>query len=274
MIKRQWRAWSLAGLLMLVVGATGQRGVGQAVPAASPTFEVSTVKVNRSGGSGSYSNFRNGVFTATDVSLKNVMEDWAFGIPEARIVGGPKWLASERFDIEAKLNAQAAGRLEKLDRQQRGVETHALFQQLLADRFKLAFHWETQGMPVYALVVAKKGSLLQEAKPNGDTGISLSAGKLTAEGVTMDGLARTLTQELSQELGRVVVNRTGILGRYNLTLRWTPQNDEPKTDNGAEADAASSIFTAIQEQLGLKLESARGLVQVLAIDHLEMPTEN
>ena len=259
---------------MLVVGTAGQRGVGQAVPAASPTFEVSTVKVSRSGGSGSYSNFRNGVFTATDVSLKNVMEYWAFGIQEARIVGGPKWLASERFDIEAKLNAQAAGRLEKLDREQRGVETHALFQQLLADRFKLAFHWETQEMPVYALVVAKKGSLLKEAKPNGDTGTSLSVGKLTAEGVTMDGLARTLTQELSQELGRVVVNRTGIQGRYDLTLRWTPQNDEPKTDDGAEGDAASSIFTAIQEQLGLKLESARGLVQVLAIDHLEMPAEN
>jgi uncharacterized protein (TIGR03435 family) len=273
-MREQWRTRSVAGLWMLVLVIAGQRGIAQAAQAGSATFEVSTVKVNRSGVSGSHSSFRNGLFTATNVSLKNVMEYSAFGILEARIAGGPKWLESERFDIEAKLDAQAAGQLEKLDREQRGAETHLLFQQLLANRFGLAFHWETREMPVYALVVARKGPLLQEAKPNEGTGTSSSWGELTATGVTMDDLVRALTQELSPELGRVVINRTGIQGRYDLALRWTPQNDVSKADNGAEADGAASIFTAIQEQLGLKLESARCPVQVLVIDSLEMPEEN
>ncbi len=257
---------------MLALVVTGQLAVAQETSAKSPAFEVNAVRVNRSGDSGSVSGFKSGRFTATDVSLKNVMEYWAFGIPEARIVGGPSWLGSARFDIEAKFDAEEARQLDKLGGEHRQAEIHAAVQQLLADRFKLAFHWETREMPIYALVVAKSGPLLHTAaKPNAGTGTSASGSELTATGITMDGLARTLTQELSAELGRVVVNRTGITGKYDLTLKWTP---ESATDRGVSGDAPPSIFTGIQEQLGLKLESSKGPVQVLVIDHLEMPTQN
>jgi uncharacterized protein (TIGR03435 family) len=257
---------------MLALAITGQLAAAQETRATSPTFEVSAVRVSRNGDIGSGSSFKSGRFTATNVSLKNVMEYSAFGIPEARIVGGPSWLGSARFDIEAKLDAETARQLDKLGREQRQAEIHAAVQQLLADRFKLAFHWETREMPIYALVVAKSGSRLHAAaKPEEGTGTSASGSELTAEGITMDGLARTLTQELSGELGRVVVNQTGIMGKYDLTLKWTP---ESVTNSGVSGDAPPSIFTAVQEQLGLKLESSRGPVQVLVIDRAEMPTEN
>ena len=94
----------------------------------------------------------------------------------------------------------------------------------------------------------------------------------TANGKTMAEIAVALTQELSKELGRIIINKTGIDGRYNITLKWTPESDA--ADGSTPPDSGPSIFTAIQEQLGLKLESTKGPVQVLIIDHVEMPTEN
>jgi len=122
-------------------------------PTAAPaSFEVSTVKLNKSGSGSSGSNFTNGRFTATNIQLKNLMEYSAYGIAQPRILGGPKWLDSERFDIEAKMESAAAARLKALSRDQRRAEMQAMFQNLLADRFKLAVHWEMRELPVYALV--------------------------------------------------------------------------------------------------------------------------
>jgi uncharacterized protein (TIGR03435 family) len=155
-----------------------------------------------------------------------------------------------------------------------------MFQQLLADRFKLTVHWETRELPVYALVVAKNGPSLHESKESdGSSHTSTSTGQFTARGVTMVEMAQTLTQELSRELGRVVIDKTGIAGRYDVTLKWTPDTGSGSINSGTEGtmpppDFGPSIFTAIQEELGLKLESTKGPVQVLAIDHVEMPSEN
>lgn len=246
----------------------------------TPAFEVTTVKLSKSGTSGSHSNFfENGRFTASNILLKNLMQYQAYGIPEPRILGGPRWLNSERFDIEAKTDSATATRLRSLGRDQRKLQTQQLFQQLLADRFKLAAHWETRELPIYALVVAKNGPNLHAWKES-DGGTSTSANNdlFTAQGVTMAELAQALTQESSRELGRIVVDRTGIDGKYNVTLKWTP--DVPRSPNGEAESAAPppdskpSIFTVIQEQLGLKLKSAKGPVQVLVIDHAEMPSEN
>jgi uncharacterized protein (TIGR03435 family) len=201
------------------------------------------------------------------------MEYSAYGIPQPRILGGPKWLDSERFDIQAKMESGGAQRLDALSRDQRSAETRAMFQQLLADRFKLAVHWETRELPVYALVVAKGGPLLHESKNGlGESGTSAGTGQLSAKGLTLTELAEALTQELSSELGRVVIDKTGIQGRYDLALNWTPQSG--MNDSASQPDAGPSIFTAFKEQVGLKLESARGPVKVLVIDHVEMPTEN
>ena len=170
--------------------------------AAPPAFEVSTVKENKSGNSGSRSNFQNGRFSASNVSLKNLLQYQAYGVPESRIFGGPKWISSERFDIEAKADSATTDRLRTLDRDQRRIQARAMFQQLLAERFKLAVHWETRELPVYSMVVAKKGPLLHPTKElDGHSGTSLNNGNLTAQGVTLAQMADVLTQELSRELG-------------------------------------------------------------------------
>jgi uncharacterized protein (TIGR03435 family) len=160
-------------------------------------------------------------------------------------------------------------------------ETHLLrqmVQQMLAERFKLAVHWEKKELPVYALVVRKGGPKLTAAKDtSGGTNTSSSNGKLTARGVTMKKLSQTLTQILGRELGRDVIDKTGLDGRYDLVLTWSPQDNSaamttPSSDNSIAA--GPSIFTALQEQLGLKLESTKGQVQTLVIDHVEQPSAN
>jgi uncharacterized protein (TIGR03435 family) len=285
----------LMGKLVLIVAASlavtsfgqtsaSQRAASAPTPvpaAASPlAFEVSTVKENKSGKSGSDSDFVDGRLTASNVSLKNLLQYEAYGIPESRILGGPKWISSERFDIEAKADSATVDRLRTLARDRRRIQTQAMFQQLLAERFKLAVHWETRELPVYAMVVAKKGPLLHPTKePDGHSGTSSNDGQMTAQGVTMAQMADALTRELARELGRVVIDKTGIQGRYDCALKWTPDTGEGRINDATDGSAASldsgpSIFTAIQEQLGLKLESTKGPVQVLVIDWAEMPSEN
>jgi uncharacterized protein (TIGR03435 family) len=238
---------------------------------AAPAFEVSVVKVSKSASSGSSSSSRDGHFLASNVTLTNVLQYDAYNIPESRILGGPKWLNTERFDIEAKVDSATADRLHALPSDQRRQQIDGMFQQLLTDRFKLAAHWETRELPVYAMVIAKKGPPLQPTKETGGrTGTSQRNGLLTVEGVTLTQMADVLTEELSRELGRVVIDKTGMQGRYDFVLSFTPATDKALADE----DAGPSIFTAIQEQLGLKLESTKGPVTVLVVDHAEMPSEN
>jgi len=243
------------------------------VTAVRPVFEAATVKLNKSGSSGSHSSFAPGRFTFTNVLLKNFMHYSAYGVPEPRILGGPKWLDSERFDIEAKVDSSVIDQMRTLSPEQGKLQRQAMFQQLLADRFKLAVHWETRELPVYALVVAKNGPKLHVSTKS-DDGTSAGPGLFTADGITLTEMAQSLTQELATELGRVVIDKTGIAGRYDVTLKWTPDTSGAPADNGTENSSNPSIFTAMQEQLGLKLESAKGPVQVLVIDHVEMPSEN
>jgi uncharacterized protein (TIGR03435 family) len=148
-------------------------------------------------------------------------------------------------------------------------------QKLLADRFKLLVHWETREMPVYELVVAKGGAKLPATtRKDENMSSSFGNGKPTGEGLSAKDLAVVLTQVLSQELGREVVDKTGLSGKYDFTLRWT-QDGVLGTDAASNgADVPPSIFTAVEEQLGLKLQPAKGPVQVLVVDDAEMPTEN
>jgi uncharacterized protein (TIGR03435 family) len=253
--------------------ATSAGAVAAPLASASPAFEVTVVKPSKTGESGSNSSFQGDRFVASNVLLKNIMQYQAYGVTEVQIVGGPKWLNSEKFDIEAKADAAVVEQLRTLDRDQRRRLMQGMFQQLLADRFKLAAHWETREIPVYALVVANKNVLQPAKHPEAGVHTSARTGTFSAEGVTMTDLARSLTQELSRELGRVIVDRTGIEGRYDVALKWTPDEGRPSADNSS-VDAGPSLFTAVQEQIGLKLESSKGPVQVLVIDHVEMPSEN
>ncbi len=247
-------------------------------PATTPplTFEVTSVKHSHLNTSSSHSRMDNGCFTASNVTVKNLMQYTAFNLPEPRILGGPKWLNSERFDIAAKLDAATLEQWNHLDRQQHSLAGRAMFQQLLADRFHLRYHWETRTLPIYALVVAKNGPHLHPSTQT-DYDTDTNDGQIAAKGITLVQFAQTLTQELSSELGRVITDQTSLPGRFDITLNWTPNTGEsqhPAGSDPAAPDAGPSIFTAIEDQLGLKLNPTKGPVQVLIIDQLDLPAED
>ena len=273
------------GLLVAVSAAqlsgqtSGAAGTTTAsVPAASSqpvSFEVASIKLNKSGSGGSSTHFNHGRFLGTNIGIKGLIQYEAYKIPEPQILGGPEWLNSERFDIEAKVDEATTAQLEKLGQEERDQLEQQLMQQLLADRFKLSVHWETKDQPVYALVVAKGGAKLTPAKDTSrNSGTSSNRGNLKATNVTMARLAETLTRIQNRELGRIVVDKTGIEGRYDLTLQWTPEDGSSSNASNDSGNSGPSIFTALQEQLGLKLESSKGPVKTLVIDHVEQPSEN
>lgn len=247
-------------------------------PPPELAFEVASIRPNKSGGSHSSTGFNNGRFTVTNTNLKTLMQYNAFGIPEAQILAQPAWLSTDRFDIDAKLDDTVAEQMKNLGIEAKTRWMHQIVQQLLADRFKLVFHWETKEMPVYALNIAKSGAKVNRSKnADGGPSVSWNNGSLTAKNVTIGKLAQTLTIASSRELGRIVIDQTGLEGKYDLTLTWAPDDRSASlTDksNDYAAPPGPSIFTALQEQLGLKLESTKAPVQTLVIDHIEQPSEN
>ena len=256
----------VVAVLLAAVGVAAALGQ-TSTQAKAPEFDVAAIRLHHPvphERSHIISAASDGNFKTINVSLNALMQ-FAFGIPESRIVGDPGGLRSQMFDIEAKADSAVDAQLSKLPSDQGKLVKQQMVQALLADRFKLMVHRETRELPIYALVVAKSGSKLQASKSNG---LMISSGSryLNAQGVTVAVIA----QELAKNVGRVVVDETGIEGRFDVDLKWTP-------DDGAvngDADAPPSIFTAVQEQMGLKLEAQKGPVEVLVIDHLEEPSEN
>jgi bla regulator protein BlaR1 len=212
-------------------------------------------------------------FMATNFSLPMLIQK-VYYVQAEQISGGPSWLNSEKFDVEAKMDKSAADELGKLTPEQRKLERNRMLRELLADRFKLTLHHETRELPVDALVIPENGPKIQQAKP-GDTypngpkclggrpcgGPSLTEpepNKLVGQGVPISDLVNDLSQELG---GRIVVDKTGLTGNYDFTLQLPPEKSQP------------AIFTALEEQLGLKLETQKLPIDVLVIDHAEMPSE-
>jgi uncharacterized protein (TIGR03435 family) len=243
---------------------------------APPTaFTVASIKPNKS----SDDRFMlrpqpGGGLTATGVTLKTLIM-FGYGVAAYQISGAPNWVGVDRWDIEAKTEG-VQGRLPP-------DQFNVLLRRLIEDRFQLKSRRQTKKMPVYALVVTKSGFKLkprpdESPVPRPQTQFGYGSAKFQAESVA--GLAGTLTLNL----GRPVIDRTSVKGSYDFTLEWTPAPDEggpqaiglpPRAEPSRPADSnAPSIFTALQEQLGLKLESAKGPVEVMVIDHVERPTEN
>lgn len=236
-------------------------------------------------------------FTAKNATIQMLVRS-AYGVEDNQILGAPSWLNADHYDIDAKMDSSTADELKKLSEDQRQPIRQQMMQALLADRLKLAIHHETKELPIYALVVAKNGSKLQEAKegdtyPNGMKGadgkshagmMRMVRGEVTGQGLEIKALVRLLTQQLS----RTVVDKTGLTGKYDFTLKWTPDESQGAmfkgpgggpppggSDNAPPPDSSGpSLFTAIQEQLGLKLESQKGPVDMIVIDHVERPSEN
>jgi uncharacterized protein (TIGR03435 family) len=305
MIEHIMRNMSFIGRLLLVVAGSMTIGtpsaLGQGTAALSgaaplpataevklPAFDVISIKPNKSDSEMIRVMYKPDGYSATNISLKMLILG-AYGLKEDQLSGLPSWADSTRYDIDAKVAAPDLAELQKLKNDQRRL----LLLPLLADRFKLTVHDETKILPIYELVIAKNGSKLKEATPgdtyaNGVKGpdgvgrggmMSMRPGQLTAQAVPVTSLVNIL----SQQLHRTVVDKTGLTGKYDISLQWA-QDDTSNpmfkgTDGSQSADpppdaSGPSIFTAIQEQLGLRLQSSRGPVQVVVIDHIEMPSEN
>jgi uncharacterized protein (TIGR03435 family) len=233
-------------------------GFAQTQPAS---FEVATVKPSKS--DGGINNRSDPVqATWTNASLAIVIRE-VYRIHPDQLVGGPSWISSDRWDIVAKTDRPAT-------REQQSK----MFQQLLADRFKLKFHWETRQLPQYRLVVGKGGPKVHPVRDDSNAspaGTRIGRGLIDAHGISSTELAGWLRSEL----GRPVVDSTGLTGKYDFKLQWVP--DESQPNGGGEIPppdfTGPSIFYAIQE-LGLKLEATKGPMEVLVIDSVEKPSEN
>ena len=249
-----------------------------------PTFEVVSVKPYKQQDQygGSMTRMMPDGFTATGVTL-NLLLRMAYDMQDREILSAPEWVSSDRYDIKSKIDDADIEAFSKLKGEQSQTVRQQMLQSLLADRFKLAVHHETREWPIYTLVVAKNGSKLQETKPDDSKGggsFSVSRDKMTGHGVSVSSIVRLL----SQQLGRHIIDKTGLTSKYDFTLTWTPEESDGHMLSAASAGntgAAAppvpdsngpSIFTALQEQLGLKLESQKGPVDVLVIDHVEKPT--
>jgi uncharacterized protein (TIGR03435 family) len=242
-------------------GGTNAKGGDSILSGAG--YDVATFRPYVPGSTTSYSPLPNGGFIAKGTTLKNFICG-AYEKLDFQCLGGPGWLDSDRYDVEAKPDSTVADQLQKLDWKQRRPVQNQMDQALLADRLKLKVHFETKEMPIFALVIAKSGPKMTEAKDTGSYSYSVGGGKMEAWGVSMDALAR----QLSQEVGHIVQDQTGLNGSYKFTLHYSDGV------NSSPDSSAPSIFTALQEQLGLKLEPAKGPVEVLVIDHVERPSEN
>lgn len=238
---------------------------------AQTTFDVVSVKENKAsvdGRSHIYSAPTSGNFRAVNVPIKALLQV-AYALPETQIAGIPGEVGSAMFDLEGKVDSTFDAPFALLKEEERREKKRQMLQAVLKERFKLACHTETREMPVYELVAAKSGPKLEPAHGKGLT-INGNYGKLSIQGATMDGLAR----ELAKTVGRPVFDKTGIGGQFDVTLRWTPDQGPAKLNGSPIPDPPPDIFTAIVDQLGLKLEPRKGPVDVLVIDHLEMPEQN
>jgi uncharacterized protein (TIGR03435 family) len=252
---------AFAPLALMVAKSTAQ------TPATPPAFDVASIRQMSYGDdarSHIYNSSRKGYIKAVNVTLKALLEV-AYDVPDTRMFGGPAWTATDKFDLEAKSSDEVDKQLAALTPDHGKQTKRQMLQALLADRFKLTAHTETREMPIYALVVAKGGSKLGKSSISGAT-LSGGKGQITIQGA--DDTLAILAYELSWRLGRPVIDQTGLEGRYKLTLKWT------EDDVASSAADGPSLFTAIQEQLGLRLEPAKGPVPVLVIDHAEKPSEN
>jgi len=264
--------------------------LGAQSPAASPVFDVASIKPSAPDARGTSLMLQppNGL-RITNAPLRMLIT-FAYDIRDFQLSGGPGWIGADRYDILAKAERTASNdnvpddprKMTDAQRMNKQQEMRERMRALLADRFQLTIHRETKEAPVYALVVAKGGSKIQPAKEveEGPQGMRMNRGELTGMKAPISMLATTL----SSQLGRPVIDKTDLKGKYDFKLQWTPDAG-PGVDPlkqlppGVEAPPPPSadgptIFTALQEQLGLRLESQKGPVETIVIDRVEKPSEN
>jgi uncharacterized protein (TIGR03435 family) len=302
-----------AGLILtgMIAAPTSHAQSGaQNSSAVAPIFEyeVSTVKLYKPGAEEANGGQRMGMmnapdgFSASGVTLQILLQ-YAYNVLNNQISSGPDWLNSERFQIDAKMDGAVADALQKLSQDERTEARRKMLQKLLADRFNLTIRKDTRELPVFNLVIAKNGSKLHEVQapsiPPPGTNPGRGGGRGGPGTISIGGRGAvqtlnaqavqipTLIRMLSGSVGRPVLDKTGLTGFYDINLQWLPEQAQgaafaapdggpPRGDSPAPLSdsSAPSIFVAVQEQLGLKLESAKGPIDLIVVVHAEKPSDN
>lgn len=226
----------------------------------SVAFDVATIKL-REGEirMSSGPSIRGRTVTCTALTFRD-LATFAYDVRYEQLAGGPRLIGEDHYDLVAK--SEGEGALTQ-------AQARQMMQTLLADRFQLQVHRETQEVPMYELVIAKSGPKVKPAAPDATGGYSV---RTTDKGLHMESSRSTmeqLTRQLAGTSGRFVVDKTGLTGLYAFTLDWWPANRVPPPEV-----ETPTMFVALQEQLGLKLESTKGPMERLVIDRVEKPREN
>lgn len=237
---------------------------------ANPSFEVATIKPSKPDDQRKAFIVNGNQFHIINQPLTQIIS-FAFDVQAKQVIGLPDWAESDKYDIDGKPDGEGAPS---------GKQWKIMIQKLLADRFKLAFHKDKKELSVYVLSVSKTGEKMtkNDSNPNGLPGLFFQGlGKLNVRNALMTDFTGLMQ---SAVLDRPVVDQTGLTGRFDFTLNWTPDDSQfggmgaripPPTD---VADAPPNLYTAIQEQIGLKLEATKAPADVMVIDHVEKPSAN
>lgn len=237
---------------------------------ADPSFEVATIKPSKPDTPGKMFRVQGRRFSTLNTTLSDIIS-FAYGTHPKQLVGAPAWVETDKWDIEAQPDGEGA----PSDKQWK-----IMWQKLLADRYKLAFHRDKKELSVYVLSVSKTGQKLTKsaADAGGLPGLWFQGlGKLNVRNATMQDFAGLMQ---SAVLDRPVLDQTGIEGRWDFQLNWTPDDSQfasfgikipPPTD---AANAPPALYTAIQEQIGLKLDATKAPAEVFVVDKVEKPSEN
>src|SRR6185437_13020604 len=272
-----------------------------------PTFEVATIKPASKDANGSMSQWTPDGFRVDNFTLSQIIRGAYGAQSHAQLVGGPQALLDQHFDVMAKMDPEDMAKYKALSRDDKRRQMDLMLQALLRDRFHLKMHVETRELPIFALAVDKGGPKLQPTAaaspaPTPEPGeaaslpampksmphrlppgsmmerMSGTSAEMSVGGGTMEQLAQMLTgQEAVQE--RLVIDKTGLKGKYDWYLKWTPAEAEMAaaskgSDGSSPVSDAPGLLTAVREQLGLKLEPSKGPVLIVVIDHLEPPSPN
>ncbi len=287
----------LCAIFALAYSAQVRAQIQNSTPSTNYEYEVATILPSKPGGNGvGLLPSPNGLI-ARNATLQMLVTA-AYGVENYQVSGSPSWFTSDRYDIDAKMEASVADALEKLTPAPRTIARRQMLQRLLEDRFKLIIRRETSELPVYSLVIAKNGVKIKQAK-SGDTyenGLRDREGHVRGAGATFIGVnagALTLTGQavtianlvglLARYVDRPIVDKTGLTGNFDFFLQFTT-NQGALQPTGGDASSgalppssdtnAPYLLTAVQEQLGLKLEPGKGPAEMIVIDHVEKPSGN
>jgi uncharacterized protein (TIGR03435 family) len=227
-----------------------------------PHFDVVAIRENNSPGGEAGMSLRHGSLQVNNLHLKSLITS-AYGVREVSIFGLPGWAEEARYNIRAKVTDADPRLLDDLSREQR----RALMAAMLEDRFHLKLHEVTKNLPVYDLIVARGGPRFSERVDHGVEAPHVEVRR--TEYRATDTSILGLSYFLEEIVERTVIDKTGMTGSYDFHLQWTPDQT-----SAPDSDTPPSIFTALQEQLGLKLQSSMGPVKTLFVDHVERPSEN